>query len=287
MATSSLTVEALISGPPTDEVTPNDSDTALNSFICSHFRVFFKYAALDRLGEWLKKAEIVESWILVELGKNARLEQPLALDQLFTISNAKRAVDRYLEMESWGGEWDMTAAFIMFRFALSAARQHVDKMTKDPDILRSLAVADIGHMEMLQSIQKADVVPQAVLFDRIEAGKMTGVWKMEKGWKIKLQTAFELFHTQLATQLIALIQAESLISSFTYFLQCHPNPYRLISLPSPTEAADPSRTFPKLSKDEYDDEIKIFARYCVEGGHQRANKRFIEKERAYDGYHRR
>jgi hypothetical protein len=291
MSTSRLSIQPVVASSPADGVTSDTdlsslSDTALNSVICFSFRLMFRSVALDIFRDGVKRLQIIESWILVELAKNGRLEQPFALDQLFTVSNAKTAVDRYLEMEFWRQEWDISVAWDAFRRALLWARNIADEKTVDNPhsvAFRYLA-AEVKHMDLLQYVPPADEVPHASLFDKIESGKMTGVWKMEKGWKIKIQTAFDLFHTQLTTSLSTLAQADSLTPSFTYFLQCHPNPYHLINRPSPTEAPDSSLAFTELSQDEYDDQITVWRRFCFEGGHQRGGKRFIEKKRAYDEY---
>lgn len=222
---------------------------------------------------------MIESWILIELGRNGRLEQPLALDQLFTISNAKSAVDRYLEMEFWENELDLRFAFAVFRLALSMAGESADvvgTITDGSDKAHHLFPAIFQNIRWLRSIRSDAVVPHVELYDHIESGKKRGMWKTEKDWRIKIQTAFDLFHTQLTTSVITLAEAESLTPAFTYFILCHPNPYRLVNRPSPTEAADPSFTFNKLSEDEYDKEIETFALYCAQGGHQRAGKQFEE-----------
>lgn len=39
-----------------------------------------------------------------------------------------------------------------------------------------------------------------------------------------------------------------------------------------------------MAEDEHSKQIEILLTYCLEGGDQRAGKRFIEKERAYNKY---
>jgi hypothetical protein len=247
MASSKMAITPPIPSPTTDGVatsytaSPYSFDTILNSFLCSCFRLSFKDATLDFFRGFVKEHQIVESWILVELGRNGRSEQPLALDQLFTVSNAKSAADRYLEMEFWRQEWDIKVASIIFKVALSIARKIADGETlANPGAAGGkISALELKNMDSLRYIRKAEVVPHAILFDKIQSGNMTGVWKVEKGWKIKIQTAFDLFHTQLTTSLSTLAQADSLTPSFTYFVKCHPNPYHLLNLPSQREAAAP------------------------------------------------
>jgi hypothetical protein len=237
---SSTSSPAPYSSPDTaTSVRNNESSSTsicmLNSLIISCFRLAYNDYALSYFKTSLRVGQVIESWILIELGRNGRLEQPLALDQLFTISNAKSAVDRYLEMEFWENELDLRFAFAVFRLALSMAGESADvvgTITDGSDKAHHLFPAIFQNIRWLRSIRSDAVVPHVELYDHIESGKKRGMWKTEKDWRIKIQTAFDLFHTQLTTSVITLAEAESLTPAFTYFILCHPNPYRLVNRPS-------------------------------------------------------
>jgi hypothetical protein len=289
MALSSTTIKLSASSPPS-RVAPEEyalqiQDAAVISLILSYFRLYFKFGLLDHLEKCLKEYAIIKSWMVVELGKNGRLEQPLALDQLFTISNIRSAVDRDVEMEFWVANTNDRLPFEALVASLSEVREIADTVLSTTDNYWTLWTKFLEEQWPIRTLSSYGFSAQSAdptLFAEIESGSTSGLWKLEKGWKPKIQIAFDLFHEQLSTSITTLASSDSLTSCFICFIKCFPDPYHLLNLPSPIEAADPSSTFTKLSEDEYDKEIKIFARYCVEGGHQRADKKFAEKERAYD-----
>jgi hypothetical protein len=239
-------------------------------------------AALSRLAH-PGIAGLIESWILVELGKNGSSTKPLPMDQLFTISNAKRAVDRYLEIEFWGSELRTQLSLIAFDVSLSHVRKVAGKVgtTMDDYLEMSIKFMRLNavNASYILSPEPCTLFPPPDTFKEIESGIKAGLWKMENGWKPKIQIIFDLFHSQLMTSIDTLVQTEDLAPAFTEFIKGFPYPHHLINRPSRSEAVDPSFTFAKLSENEYKQELKIFGKFCAEGGHQRPDLlRFVQEE---------
>jgi hypothetical protein len=284
MALSRSTIESSASSslPRTEQEQLDPCDIPLCAIMLSSFRYFFKMAALSRLAH-PGIAGLIESWILVELGNNGRSEKPLPMAQLFTISNAKRAVDRYLEIEFWESELRTQFALKAFDVTLYDVRKVAGKVgtTLDDYLEMSMKFLRVNadNVSYIGFPEPCTLVPPPGLFDQIDSGINTGLWEMENGWKPKIQIIFDLFHSQLTTSINTLVQTEDLAPPFTDFFKCFPYPHHLINHPSRSEAVDPSFTFAKLSENEYKKELKIFGKYCAEGGHQRtAFLRFVQGE---------
>jgi hypothetical protein len=288
MALSNSTIKssASSSSPPqsSNEFIYN---TSLSSFIISSFRLFYKLAALKWLTHPLV-AGLIESWILIELAKNGISSKPLVMAQLFNISNAKRAVDKDVEIEFWQSELRTQFALKAFGLSLASVRKGTEEMGTTIDdymeMSRACARADDDYASLIRQAEPSTLSPRPSLFKEIVSGIETGLWKMENGWEPKIQVIFDLFHSQLTASIITLASAKDLAPPFIYFIKTFPYPHHLINYPSPAEAADPSFAFAKLSETEYKNQIEIFGQYCAEGGHQRAGKQFVEKEREYDSY---
>jgi hypothetical protein len=260
-------------------------NSAISSAIISNFRVLFKMAALDRLTQPVI-AQIIESWILVELGKNGGSIEPLRMAQLFKKKNVNRAERRYVEIEFWDHELRTQFALNAFILSLTQVRKTAGEVGTTLDTYKEMSVEfireDIAHASNIGRTEPSTLSPPPSLFKEIVAGIQTGLWKMENGWEPKIQIIFDLFHSQLTASIITLASAKDLAPPFIYFIKTFPYPHHLINYLSPAEAADPSFVFAKLSETEYKNQIEIFGRYCAEGGHQRARKQFVEKEMEYD-----
>jgi hypothetical protein len=293
MALSSALIKSSASSSPTRSVRVESArlsneavhNSALSSVIISTFRSCFKVLALDRLTRPVI-AQIIESWILVELGKNGRSTKPLTMAELFKKSNAKRVVARYLEIDFWNSElwtqaalWALVASLARVR---AAAKEVGTTMDVYEEMLRAFMRVDVDQANFIRQTESSTRSPQPSLFGKIASGIETGLWKMENGWEPKIQIIFDLFHSQLTASIITLASAKDLAPPFIYFIKTFPYPHHLINYPSPAEAADSSFAFAKLSETEYKNQIEIFGRYCAEGGHQRARKKFVEKELEYD-----
>jgi hypothetical protein len=239
-------------------------DAAVRYFIIASFKMQLNALALNTFDGRSRGLEIAESWILIEIIRNEKNGK--RLDQLFTVAKIDEAVNRYLEFEFYGKDFESELGSSAFRIALERSRgvcgikggEQDSKRAGEEDKAHSpgrnaaetiFFIATITldppkdtPVHLLPPVPQV-LAPHSQFFSEIESLIKMGVlgpkWKVEKRrWKDQIQRAYDLFHARLLESVTLRVKSDSFASIYTNFIETHPYPYHLLRHISPIELAN-------------------------------------------------
>jgi hypothetical protein len=261
-------------------------DGSLRYLLLMLWTLLFQRRVFNALDSDARENEIGESWILIALIENENAGE--SLEVIFTEQAARRAADRYTQMELHRHTFYNELALKAMEEAIHTGRGFVEALGSDTAprervVLLSQVGIKANEARVQLNLPRAATPSSRFLGEiaiLIKTGVLRSRWTERKDWRARITTALNLFHIGLSKSTSTLIQNPIFLQPFSIFLVNHAFPYQLVNIASPAELANQitpksaskagagsgSATFTPLTDKAHRDYIKKVGQYCCEGG---------------------